>query len=176
MLDRYEQFPRRESIDWLVISLDPAFTANERSDWSAFTVWLIKRDACYLLDVTRIRVEYPTLVRRIDELITRWRPSMFVVEAVGGGLALYQELRKRYGLIVNCFSKLDDKVVRMETEALAIEQGHVYVPAEAEWLETFRDEVVSFPMGKNDDQIDSMSQFLRWRKARNWQIQHAPPS
>lgn len=100
---------------------------------------------------------------------------MFVVEAVGGGLALYQELRKRYGLIVNYFSKLDDKVVRMETEALAIEQGHVYVPAEAEWLETFRDEVVSFPMGKNDDQIDSMSQFLRWRRAKYRQIQHAPP-
>lgn len=101
---------------------------------------------------------------------------MFVVEAVGGGLALFQELRKRYGLRVNCFSKLNDKVVRMETEALAIEQGDVFIPAEAEWLETFRHEVVSFPMGKHDDQIDSMSQFLRWRKARNWQIQHAPPS
>jgi predicted phage terminase large subunit-like protein len=171
----YDREPLRESIDWLVVSLDPAFTANEKSDWSAFTVWLIKGDACYLLDVMRMRVEYPTLVHRIDELITRWRPNMFVVEAVGGGLALYQELRKRYGLIVNYFSKLDDKVVRMETEALAIEQGQVYVPTEAEWLETFRDEVVSFPMGKHDDQIDSMSQFLRWRRVKNWQIQHAPP-
>ena len=37
----YDREPLRESIDWLVVSLDPAFTANEKSDWSAFTVWLI---------------------------------------------------------------------------------------------------------------------------------------
>jgi len=170
----YDRMPRRESIDWLVISLDPAFTANERSDWSVFTVWLVKRDKCYLLDVTRIRVEYPTLMRRIDEMITHWRPNIFIVESIGGGIPLRQKLVQRYGQIVNYFSKAVDKVVRMETEGLAIENGEVLIPAEAEWLETFRDEVVSFPKGQNDDQIDSMSQFLRWRRANYRRLQDAP--
>ena len=64
--------------------------------------------------------------------------------------------------------------MRMETEALAIERGEVLVPAAAEWLEAFRDEVVSFPMGQHDDQIDSLSQFLRWRRLKARQIERGP--
>ena len=168
----YDRDPRRESIDWLVLSIDPAFTANEKSDWSAITVWLVKRDECYLLDVVRVREEYPALVSRISDLVTHWRADQVVVEAVGGGVALCQELRRRHGIIVRCFTTREDKVVRMETEALAIEHGEVLVPVEAPWLETFRDEVVRFPMGQDDDQIDSMSQFLKWRKIHEWHIKN----
>ena len=156
------------------MSIDPAFAAHEKADWSVIEVWLTKREVCYLLDIVRVREEYPKLVRRIDGLIERLRPNQVIVEGIGGGLPLFQELHSNHGLIVGRFSKLEDKVVRMETEALAIEQGHVYIPAAHEWLETFRDEVVSFPMGQHDDQIDSMSQFLRWRRLNLRRIQHGP--
>ncbi len=170
----YAVVPRRERYDWLVMSLDPAFTASDKADWSAITVWLVKHEKCYLLDVIRVREEYPALMRRIDWLIAHWKPNLFIVEAIGGGKPLFQELRARHGPKVNCFSTAVDKVVRMETEALAIERGEVLIPTEAEWLETFRDEVVSFPMGQHDDQIDSMSQFLKWRRLSPWHIQNGP--
>lgn len=168
----YDRDPRRETIDWVVLSIDPAFTASEKADWSAITVWLVKRDRCYLLDVVRVREEFPSLVRRIHRLIAHWEPDQVIVEAVGGGKPLYQELRKQHGIIVRCFTTRDDKVVRMETEALAIEHGEVFVPVEAPWLEAFRDEIVRFPKGQNDDQIDSMSQFLKWRRMHEWHIKN----
>ena len=171
---RYNRPPRRESIDWLVMSIDPAFTATEKADWSAITTWLAKPKECYLLDVVRVREEYPKLVRRTSDLITRWRPNLVIVEAIGGGAPLYQTLRERHGVIVRCFTHAEDKVVRMETEALAIEHGEVLIPENAPWLETFRDEVVRFPMGQHDDQIDSMSQFLKWRRLNARQIRNGP--
>lgn len=171
---RHERPPLRESIDWLVLSLDPAFSADESGDWSVITVWLAKYDASYLLDVTRIREELPALVRKIDELIIHWKPNLFIVEAIGGGRPLYQMLSRQHGPMVRCYTTSVDKVVRMETEAVAIEHGDVFIPTEAEWLEMFRDEVVCFPKGRHDDQIDSMSQFLRWRREHERQIQNGP--
>ncbi len=32
----------------------------------------------------------------------------------------------------------------------------------APWLMDFQDEVTKFPAGKHDDQVDSLSQFLKW--------------
>jgi len=36
------------------------------------------------------------------------------------------------------------------------------VPENAPWLAEFQREVSLFPNGKHDDQVDSMTQFLRW--------------
>ena len=41
-----------------------------------------------------------------------------------------------------------------------IEQGRVFLPVAAPWLDDFKIELIQFPTGRHDDQIDSMSQFL----------------
>lgn len=99
---------------------------------------------------------------------------MVIVEAIGGGKPLHQELRRRHGLIVGCYTTVVDQAVRMETGALAIERGEVFIPTAAEWLETFRNEVVTFPMGQNDDMTNSMSQLLKWRSDWHHRIKHGP--
>ena len=60
----------------------------------------------------------------------------------------------------------DDKVARMVGETSAIAAGYVYLPKEAPWLMDLRREVVAFPKGKHDDQVDSISQFLYWTRLR----------
>ena len=50
------------------------------------------------------------------------------------------------------------KVDRMAAQSAKIEAGHVYLPKSAAWL----GELLSFPNGRHDDQVDSVSQFLRW--------------
>ena len=42
-----------------------------------------------------------------------------------------------------------------------IEAGRIAVPADAPWLAEFQREVSLFPADKNDNQGDSLSQFLR---------------
>ena len=43
-----------------------------------------------------------------------------------------------------------------------IEGGRIAIPANAAWLADFQREVTLFPVGKHDDQVDSLSQFLKW--------------
>ncbi len=40
------------------------------------------------------------------------------------------------------------------------------LPTQAPWLDAFRHELRGFPFGSNDDQVDSMTQFLEYQ--RQW--------
>jgi hypothetical protein len=50
--------------------------------------------------------------------------------------------------------------------SVLIEQGLVYLPRGAPWLESLRQEIRMFPRGSHDDQVDSISQFLAWVRTR----------
>ena len=54
----------------------------------------------------------------------------------------------------------------MFAQTAKIEAGHVFLPETASWLPDFQAEVLQFPYGKHDDQVDSMSQFLGWAPER----------
>jgi predicted phage terminase large subunit-like protein len=54
------------------------------------------------------------------------------------------------------------KADRMVAQSFKIEAGQVHLPREAEWLDTYLLELLAFPQGKHDDQVDSTSQFLKW--------------
>jgi hypothetical protein len=54
------------------------------------------------------------------------------------------------------------KVDRMAAQSAKIEAGHVHLPNSPPWLGEFLTELLSFPNGRHDDQVDSASQFLRW--------------
>jgi len=43
-----------------------------------------------------------------------------------------------------------------------VEDGNVYLPDGAPWLEEFLGEVEAFPRGSHDDEFDAMSQALLW--------------
>ena len=49
------------------------------------------------------------------------------------------------------------KVDRMAAQSATIEAGHVYLPKSAAWLGEFLTELLSFPNGRHDDQVDSVS-------------------
>jgi hypothetical protein len=50
----------------------------------------------------------------------------------------------------------------MEAQTAKIEAGHVHLPSYADWIDTLLHELLAFPGGKHDDQVDSVSQFLKW--------------
>ena len=60
------------------------------------------------------------------------------------------------------------KADRMVAQSAKIEAGHVYLPREASWLDTFMLELLAFPNGRYDDQVDSVSQFLNWAALRKF--------
>jgi predicted phage terminase large subunit-like protein len=58
------------------------------------------------------------------------------------------------------------KTDRMVAQSAKIEAGHMYLPKDADWLDSFLHELLAFPHGRHDDQVDSVSQFLKWAAVR----------
>jgi hypothetical protein len=54
----------------------------------------------------------------------------------------------------------------MHAASSTIENGFVHLPEQAEWLSAYLHELKTFPLGKNDDQVDSTSQALDWIRLR----------
>lgn len=161
----YDVQPERRAADVLLLSWDTAMKASETADYSVCTVWLLREEAHYLIDLVRERLEFPELKRRAIALHERWRPLATLVEDKGSGTSLLQELRAT-GLPAIPFQPSGDKVMRMHAQSVRFEAQSVYLPRAAPWLDELVAELLSFPVGRHDDQVDSISQALEWAAAR----------
>lgn len=161
----YDDPPERRANDVLLLSWDTAMKASETADYSVCTVWLIRDDAHFLLDLIRERLDFPDLKRRAIALHGRWRPRATLVEDKGSGTSLLQELQT-LGLPAIPFQPSGDKVMRMHAQSVQFEAGSVYMPRAASWFDDLLTELLAFPAGRHDDQVDSISQALEWAAAR----------
>jgi predicted phage terminase large subunit-like protein len=147
--------------DQIVISWDTAMKATELSDYSVGTVWGVWCDFYYLLDLIRVRHDYPLLRRKVVEVYRQWSRPTLLIEDAGSGTSLIQDLRDQ-NIRAIPIKPEGDKVVRMAAQSAKIEGGEVYLPRHAVWLEDLRNEILAFPNGAHDDQVDSISQALNW--------------
>jgi predicted phage terminase large subunit-like protein len=112
----------------------------------------------------REKLNYPSLKRRVIEHARSFHADSIVIEDKGSGISLIQDLRGGDENVPYpiSFTPETDKVTRMSAQSAKIEAGHVFLPRRAEWLDDFRAELLQFPYGRYDDQVDSISQFLNW--------------
>jgi len=152
--------------DVVVQSWDTANKSSELSDFSACTTWGMKGNNFYLLHVLRRRMEYPELKRAVRDQARWFRPEHILVEDMGSGTALIQELMREGVCGIRRYKLTMDKIMRTHAVTGIIENGQVYLPEKAEWLDPYIRELTTFPKGKYDDQTDSTSQALEWMKRR----------
>lgn len=57
-----------------------------------------------------------------------------------------------------------DKEGRVYVNQAKFEQGHVHFPKGAAFLPALETELLTFPQGKADDQVDSISQALSFKR------------
>jgi predicted phage terminase large subunit-like protein len=159
----YETPPTPRPGDKLLASWDTAMSSDQLANYSACVVLLVRRETIYVLDVLRARLEYPELKRTVLSHHRRWRQftadySLFI-EKKGSGLSLIQDLY-RDNIHAIGINPDGDKIMRMAAQAAPIEAGAVHLPSTAPWLDEFKKEILSFPRGKHDDQVDALSQAL----------------
>jgi predicted phage terminase large subunit-like protein len=150
--------------DRIIVSWDTAMSSGELADYSACVVLLVRRETVYLLDVFRARLDFPGLKKKAIELHRHWRPMtanyVLITENKGSGMSLIQDL-KQMDIHAIPITPDGDKVLRMSAQTAPIEAGAVLVPRHASWLEEFRRELLGFPQGRNNDQVDAFSQALK---------------
>lgn len=159
--------------DLVVASWDTASTISDNADYSVGTVWGAKGLDFYLLDVTRGRYEFHTLKERVLALADRWDVDQTIIEKGDIGRVLVRDLRQHGNPSVILKSVRFDKEARFVAQSARFESGQVYVPSDAPWLAVWLNELLAFPNGRHDDQVDSTSQALdyltertKWRHPR----------
>lgn len=165
-LRRYTVPPARLAHDLIVQSWDTASKAGEIHDFSVCTTWLVRGEEQFLLDVFRQRLEYPELRRAVADLATAYAASAVLIEDKGSGTHLIQDLRRSGRLFPIACTPEGDKVMRLHAQSVKFETGQVLLPERAPWLDDFLAELLAFPGGRHDDQVDSLAQALAWSGQR----------
>ena len=157
------------NIEFTLMSWDTAFEKHNNADYSAMTVWGVfdyedengnMQPNIILLDAVKKRVEFPELKEWVLEPYKEWEPDGVIIEKRASGASLIQELR-RMGIPVQEFTptKGNDKISRVNSVADIFASGYVWAP-QTRWAEEVIDDVASFPAGKHDDIVDTVSMAL----------------
>lgn len=158
-------------IQFIVQSYDTALTTKERSDFSVchtWGTWISEEDGntnVILLNRVKGKYEFPELKVLAHEQYAEWEPDSVVVEAKASGQPLIDEMR-RSGIFVQDFTpgKGQDKIARMNAVSDMYSSGHVWFP-ETSWAAATVEEILAFPAGENDDEVDAMTlALMRIRK------------
>src|SRR5262249_18945583 len=161
----YDSPPKPGPGDRLIVSWDTAMSSTQPSDFSVCVVLLVRGETVYILDVIRARWEYPDLRRAVMFQHRRWGGQTLgayslLIEKKGAGVSLIQDLHHENIYAIG-IDPDGDKILRMEAQTARIEAGAVHLPLKAPWLDEFKKEVLSFPKGRHDDQVDALSQGLQ---------------
>jgi predicted phage terminase large subunit-like protein len=164
---RWWKEDRPPKIDFIVQAFDTALTTKNRSDYSVCHTWGVFIDEqdnssnVILLNKVKGKYEFPELKAMAHEQYAEWEPDSVIVEAKASGQPLIDEMR-RSGIFVQDFSpgKGQDKIARLNAVADMFASGHVWFP-ETSWASATVEEILAFPAGEHDDEVDTMTLALQ---------------
>lgn len=141
---------------------DYAVTADG-GDYTVHMVFGIDpNDDIYLLDLFRAQTTSDVWVEQFIELVQKWKPLEWAEEMgqIEKGVGPFIEKRQREEQAYcyrRGFSSATDKPTRAQAIRGRMAQGKVYFPKNAPWTAKLVSELLIFPAGANDDQVDVLS-------------------
>lgn len=111
----------------------------------------------FILNVLRDRVAGPDQRRLVFEQFGVWKPQRIKIEAVGYQLAFVQSMIAEGLPVAPILRGRGDKAERATQAAVRYEQGCVFHPRTAGWKAEFENELLAFPRGGHDDQVDTIA-------------------
>ena len=152
-----------KTFDATCISWDMTFKGSEHSDYVVGQVWGRKGANFYLLDQYRGQWDFVKTVEQFVACAEKWpRVLRKLVEEKANGAAVIATLKKHVSGLIPINPK-ESKEARAAAVTPLWEAKNVFLPPAGlyPWVaKDFIPELLSFPAGAHDDQIDSMSQAL----------------
>jgi predicted phage terminase large subunit-like protein len=140
---------------------DYAVTADGGDYTVHIVVGLDPENQMHLVDLWRKQSSPDEWIEAFCDLVLRWKPIGWAEEqgqirsGVGPFLDRRQIDRRAY-VSREKFPTRGDKSVRAQSIRGRMALEGLYVPTRAPWFEAFRSELLSFPAGKHDDQVDAL--------------------
>ena len=181
------------NMDFIIATLDTAYTTKTENDPSAMTVWgVFSSDVSVMapthagmrggdrLNYSRTytetapkvmlmyawqgRYELHDLVTKVAETCRKLQVDTLLIENKAAGHSVAQEIRRMYGYEkfgVSMFDpKSQDKLARLYSVQHLFAEGLIYAPFH-QWAEMVITQVGTFPKGKHDDLVDTVSMAMR---------------
>jgi predicted phage terminase large subunit-like protein len=160
-LRAYDKAPPKETLaiyggsDYAVTDSGGDFTVH-------VVIGLDPDNRMYLLDLWRGQTQGDVWIDALCDLVLRWRPIGWAEEtgqikaAIGPFLERRMSERSAYVTRDQFPTRGGDKSVRAQSIRARMSLEGLYVPTAAPWYPAFRSELLSFPAGKHDDQVDAL--------------------
>ena len=153
-------FPMRSTLSIYGAS-DYAVTADG-GDWTVHvSVGVDPEGRVYLLDMWRGKTSSDQWVEAFCDLVAKWKPVGWAEETgqikSGVGPFLQRRMMERRAYVAReSFPTRGDKAIRAQSIRGRIAMQGLYVPAGAPWVNDLISEMMSFPVGVHDDQVDAL--------------------
>ena len=161
----YDFSPTDHRFEQIVLACDPASKPGRQHDYTAVVVCGVEHETVYVLHVARGHWTVMGTVERVEQLVQDWNVDLSIIEDTSSGPGLIQILRE-HRLNVIGRRPDTDKETRMLRHQGWFEAGKIRFPKDAPWLAEFEYEILGFPDGRHDDQVDALLLFLDWYAKR----------
>jgi predicted phage terminase large subunit-like protein len=151
----------------IYLSFDTAIKVGNKNDPTVCTVWGKFENNYYLAYVLRKWLEYPELKREALKLMDAYNPVAVLIEDKASGQSLIQDLKRETSRNITPIKVTKDKITRFASVTPFFESGRIFILENSTWTYDYEYELLSFPQGEHDDQVDSTSQFLNWIREKN---------
>ncbi len=144
-------------------SWDMSYKDKSTSDFVSGQVWSRKGPDAYILDRVNKRMAFTETTTAVRTMTSKHlRAHLKLVESKANGPAVVSSLKHE----ISGFLEVEpdgDKVSRAWAVTPLYEGGNVWFPhpSIAPWVKAFTLQMVQFPFGANDDDVDGMTQALR---------------
>jgi predicted phage terminase large subunit-like protein len=156
----YDKPPARETLR-IYGGSDYAVTADGGDYTVHAVVGVDPEGRMYLLDLWRKQASSDVWIESFCDLVREWKPTEWGEEQgqirAGVGPFLDRRMRERSAYVYRRqFPTRGDKAVRAQSIRGRMALDGLYVPHTASWYPDLRSELLSFPAGKHDDQVDAL--------------------
>lgn len=159
---------------------DYAVTADGGDYTVHAVVGLDPEGRMYLLDLWRKQAASDEWIEAFCDLVLKWQPIGWAEEqgqiksGVGPFIDRRQRERKAY-VFREQFPTRGDKAIRARSIQGRMALEGLYVPANAPWYPALRSELLAFPAGKHDDQVDALGLVGQLMNKMSLGVQPAEP-
>lgn len=157
-----------ERFDQVVISWDMAFKDGDCNDFVVGQVWGRAGADRFLLDQVRGRMGFTQTVQAFKALAGKWPQARAkLVEDKANGPAVIDSLKHEIPGIIPVTPE-GSKTARAHAVTTYFEAGNVHLPdpQACDWAKEYVAELLQFPSGAHDDQVDATTQALRYLEAK----------
>lgn len=173
-------------MDYVMASLDTAYTTKQKGDYSAMTVWGVfggdttaqvaksamgtersytqRHPRVMMMNAWAERLELHELVAKVAETCKSMHVDKLLIENKAAGIPVAQELKRLFGHEDWAVQLIDpgsqDKLSRLYSVQHLFSEGMIYAP-DRSWADKVITQVSAFPNGAHDDLVDTVSMALK---------------